>query len=141
VRGFGLTILAALLLLASVPASAQGALAPPAIHEPFTVLPCPAHPSSTLALEGCGEKALLRSDRAIDARARRIFKLLQGVARGTFVRSERAWLSYRRASCEAESSFYAGGSGQPLVYVQCEQGRNTTHLGDLAELLRTLSQH
>jgi uncharacterized protein YecT (DUF1311 family) len=115
------------------------AAAPPVIREPFTPLRCPAHAVTTVELTACAEQGVLKSDRAIDTRAKRIFALLRSQpARGSFVRGEQAWLRYRRASCAAESSVYAGGSAQPLVFATCERRRNATHLGDLADSERAL---
>jgi uncharacterized protein YecT (DUF1311 family) len=136
--------LVALAIVTGGAASAQAAetLRPPVIHEPFTLLPCPAHPHSTIALEGCAEHALLRSDHAIDARAKTIFGLLRTrSARVSFVQGEQAWLRYRRASCSAEASLYAGGTAEPVLFGSCELYRNRTHLGELAELERTLRTH
>src|SRR5581483_8597862 len=62
------------------------ALKPPVIHESFTPLPCPKHASSTLALEGCAEKAILAGDRKIDAKAHAIFFKLAPRERAGFVR-------------------------------------------------------
>jgi uncharacterized protein YecT (DUF1311 family) len=133
------SIAALLVTVAAVSAAAARAAAPPVIHEPFTPRPCPAHAVTTVELTACAEQGVLKSDRAIDARARRIFGLLRSqAARASFVRGEQAWLRYRRASCSAESSGYAGGSGQPLVFATCERHRNATHLGDLADSERAL---
>src|SRR2546426_10450601 len=125
----------------SCSASAGGAPRPPVIHESFTVLPCPAHPVSTLDMEACAEKALRHSDRAINRRAKTIFGFLRSsVARTAFVRSEQSWLRYRRASCSAQASVYAGGSAEPVAFASCEVNRNRTHLADLAEMERWLRQ-
>ena len=125
----------------ALPAAAAGAPVPPVIHEPFTVLPCPAHPSSTLAIEGCAEKSILAGDRAIDARARAIFSLLAPSARSGFVQGETSWLRYRAASCTSEASKYAGGTLEPVVYGTCVASRNRTHLEDLSDLEHTLTSH
>jgi len=118
-----------------------GAPQPPVIRESFTVLPCPAHPVSTVDLEGCAERALLRSNRAINARAKTNFGLLRSkAARTTFIRGERSWLEYRRSSCSAQASVYSGGSAQPLAFLQCEVNRNRTHLAELAQMERWLRQ-
>lgn len=133
-----------LLLSALVVTAGVAAPPPPTIHEPFaaSVLPCPRHPVATLDLEGCAEQRLLASDRAIDARVRTIYALLRSSgARADFVRGERAWLSYRRASCSAESSVEAGGSGRPVLFATCEVARNRTHLAELAQLLRVHRVH
>ena len=112
------------------------------IRESFTVLPCPANPVSTLDFEGCAEQALLGSDQTINAHASEIFGLLRpAVARNAFVRGEHSWLEYRRSSCAAESSKYAGGSLESVAFARCEQSRNGAHLSELGELERTLTQH
>ena len=51
-------LLIIVLVAAAAVSSAQAGstLKPPVIHEAFTVLPCPAHRQTTLALEGCAEK-------------------------------------------------------------------------------------
>jgi uncharacterized protein YecT (DUF1311 family) len=136
--------LAALLFLGIVASVAQAAavLKPPVIHEPFTPLPCPAHPETTLAEEGCSERVILVGDRAINGEAKVIFGLLGSPgARQAFVQGERAWLSYRRTSCSAEASAYAGGSFQPVAYASCTIARNRTHLADLVAMRRSLSHH
>ena len=100
---------------------------------------CPAHPSSTIEIEGCLEKAISRSDRRIDKSAARIFGLLrQAPDRVAFVQGEREWLSYRRHSCKAEGSIYRGGSAEPIAFLTCEKRRNLQHIADLAAMERTL---
>jgi uncharacterized protein YecT (DUF1311 family) len=134
---------AAILACCASTALAGGAAAgPPVIHEPFTVLPCPAHPKTTLDLEGCAEKAILKSDKAIDARVKSIWGVLvAGKARTSFAAGEKSWLAYRRSSCSAEASKYAGGTLEPVAFANCEVARNKTHLADLASMLVTLRQH
>jgi len=125
--------------VAGGPTAATAAEGPPVIHEPFTKLGCPAHPVSTVELEGCAEKALLASNRQVDAAASRIFRLVRSdAARKSFARGEQLWLQYRRVSCSAESSKYVGGTGGPLLYLDCEIRRNKTHLTDLLQMERTL---
>jgi uncharacterized protein YecT (DUF1311 family) len=117
-------------------------LEPPVIHEMFTPLPCPKSPRTTVALEGCSEKAILTTDRAINKQVNLIFALLRTrSAKATFVAGEKSWQRYRRSSCIAQASFYDGGSAQPVVYGNCIAARNRTHLRDLAALKATLSQH
>jgi uncharacterized protein YecT (DUF1311 family) len=125
----------------ALPAHAGGVPRPPVIRESFTPLPCSAHPKTTLAMEGCFEKTILKNDRAIDAQAKTIFGLLLPAARSQFVQSEGLWLRYRRSSCRTEASRYQGGSFQPVAFASCEVSRNQSHLKDLAELRRTLRFH
>jgi uncharacterized protein YecT (DUF1311 family) len=119
-----------------------GALEPPVIHEPFTQLPCPAHPKTTLAMEGCYEQAIVRTDRKIDAQARVIFRLLRlHAVRVTFVQGERSWLVYRHDSCAAASSHFAGGSFAPVFAATCMLDRSKAHLRDLVAMRKTLGFH
>jgi uncharacterized protein YecT (DUF1311 family) len=113
-------------------------LKPPVIHEVFTPLPCPKHPSSTLDYEGCSEQQILATDRKIDAKARAIFFKLAPRERAGFVRGEKEWLAYRKDSCAAEASKYAGGTLAGVVDAQCQAGRNKTHVAELSDLLTTL---
>ena len=109
-------------------------LRPPVISEQFTLLPCPAKPVSTLDFVGCAEHRIIRSDKAINATVEAIFARLRGTSTGAtrrFVRSERAWLAYRRAVCESRSDIYEGGSAAGIVFAKCVADRNTAHLNDL----------
>lgn len=119
----------------------EAASGPPIVAESFTKLPCPVKPQSTVEHEGCLERTVLRSDSVINARAAEIFHLLRSSAsRTAFVDGERSWLEYRRKSCKAEASIYAGGSAEPLAFLRCSVDRNKTHQTDLAALKRTI-QH
>jgi uncharacterized protein YecT (DUF1311 family) len=117
------------------------ALKPLVIRDVLTPLPCPKDPQTTVALEGCAERAILSTDRKINAQAKVIFRLLRSPrTRVTFDQGEEAWLEYRGSSCTAEASFYDGGSAQPVVNGNCIAARNRTHLRDLAAVKATLSQ-
>jgi uncharacterized protein YecT (DUF1311 family) len=123
--------------MVAIPVAA--ALRPPVIREPWTPLPCPAHPVSTTEIEGCLERAIVRSDRRIDKRAARIFRLLRHRSdRLAFVQGERAWLRYRRRSCSAEAAVYRGGSAEPVAFLSCEKRRNVRHIAELVEMEHTL---
>jgi uncharacterized protein YecT (DUF1311 family) len=121
--------------------SPAATLQPPVIHEPFTVLPCPKHASSTLAIEGCQERALLSSDLAINALTSRIFNHLRPTFRAGFVRGEIAWLAYRRRTCTAQASPEAGGTANGIEFLGCELQRNKTHLTDLHQLVQAVLVH
>jgi uncharacterized protein YecT (DUF1311 family) len=138
----GLVSFALMTSLAGAAALASVAVAgntSPVIREPWTPLPCPTHPNSTVAIEGCLERAVLRSDRRIDAKAATIVRLLRHQSdRSAFVEGEQAWLRYRRRSCSATALVYRGGSAEPVAFLRCDQDRNTRHLTDLLETERTL---
>jgi uncharacterized protein YecT (DUF1311 family) len=131
-------ILGAIVAACTVAGSAAAGTGPPQIREPFTAMPCPMHPQSTLDLEGCSEQAVLKSDAQINGRVRKIYALLSGSGRTAFATGERAWLAYRGASCKAEASPNAGGSIQPVTYANCLVSRNKTHIADLAALQTAL---
>ena len=110
------------------------------IHEPFTAVPCPLHPDTTIDVVGCQEHRVLRTDRAIDSKVRTIFPLLPtDGARSAFVAGERSWLEYRLRSCSAEASRLAGGSEHAVAVLSCDLRRNTAHLADLTAMRRTLA--
>jgi uncharacterized protein YecT (DUF1311 family) len=117
-------------------------LKPPVIHEAFTQLPCPAHPTTTQGMEGCYEKAIVSTDRKINTQARVIFGLLSShYWRLTFVTGERAWLRYREDSCAALSSTYGRGSNGPISAAVCILHRSKAHLRDLVAMRKELSFH
>jgi uncharacterized protein YecT (DUF1311 family) len=134
--------LVALLAATTVAIPTGGVPKPPVIHEVFTQLPCPAHPVSTLEMEGCFEKTIVSTDRKIDAQAKAIFGLLRSrYARLTFIRGERSWLQYRQASCSAQASKYAGGTFAGVVAAACTVDRSKAHLRDLVAMRKELSFH
>jgi uncharacterized protein YecT (DUF1311 family) len=116
-------------------------IAPPVIHEPFTALPCPLHPDTTIDVVGCQEHRVLRTDRAIDAQVTAIFRLLRTDGRrSTFATGERSWLQYRRQSCATEASRVAGGSAHAVALLSCTLHRNASHLADLTTLRKALAR-
>ena len=135
------TVLVALALALVGSAAAPRALGTPVISEGFTLLPCTAN-KTTIGLEGCAEYRIVRSDRAINRRARTIFFLLRrgnsSAAQLRFVRGERAWLRYRRALCASRSDLYEGGSAAGVVFAECEVAKNMAHLRELERFERLL---
>jgi uncharacterized protein YecT (DUF1311 family) len=120
---------------------APSAPKPPKISEGFTLLPCTAMPT-TLSLEGCAERRVVRSDAAIDRRVERIFSLLRTrndrAAQIRFVRGENAWLRYRRVVCASRADVYEGGSAALVVFGECEADVNDAHLRELRSFERVL---
>jgi uncharacterized protein YecT (DUF1311 family) len=60
--------------------------------------------------------------------------------RATFVQGERSWLRYRRQSCAAEASRFAGGTAHGVAFLTCTVQRNKAHVADLAAMRKTLAQ-
>jgi uncharacterized protein YecT (DUF1311 family) len=131
----------AALVVATSASAAVTKVAPPVIHEPFTALPCPLHPDTTIDVEGCQEHRVLRTDRQINGEVKAIFRLLRTEeVRMTFVTGERSWLRYRRQSCAAEASHYTGGTAHGIAFLSCTLQRNKAHIADLAAMRKTLAQ-
>jgi uncharacterized protein YecT (DUF1311 family) len=134
-----LATLAALALAAPLSAAAT-ALSPPVIHESFTLLPCPRHPQSTLALEGCAEQRIVATDHRIDAVAATIFKrLFDDDARRRFITAQSAWLAYRSADCTSRSDQYEGGTLAGLLAAQCTGDRSAQRLKELQQFAKALA--
>jgi uncharacterized protein YecT (DUF1311 family) len=136
-----------LLILASVaalaiPAAAAAAPPPPVVKEGFTLLPCPKNPQTTLALEGCAEHRIVKSDAIINAKVKRIYGLLNtNAAKTNFVLGERAWLAYRKASCKSRSDVYEGGTLSGVVFANCVADVNDVHVKDLTAFEKALLRH
>ena len=133
---------AALSLGAAAPAAtaapAYAAGAPPVIHETFTPLPCKGAPSqrTTLELEGCAERQVLKSDRRIDGLTTTIYGKLPGPGRASFVTASQRWLEYRDSYCSAAASPAAGGSEAPVIVAQCLASQDAEHVTDLLTFLQ-----
>ena len=132
----------ALLLVAPLAAGAAATpLSPPVIHESFTLLPCPAHPQSTLDYEGCAEHRIVHLDGRIDVVSRAIFgRLFDDAARRRFIAASKAWLAYRQADCTSMSDRYEGGTLAGLLAANCTAGRSADRLTELEAFDRSLAQ-
>lgn len=136
-----LLILAALAALAVPAAASASAPPPPVIKEGFTLLPCPKNPQTTLALEGCAEHRIVKSDAVINAKVKRIYALLGSEASKTrFVLGERAWLKARRATCLSRADLYEGGTLAGVVFANCVADLNDAHVKDLRAFEKALLQ-
>lgn len=129
----------ALSFIAPVSAGAAAPASAPVVHEQFTLLPCPSKPSTTVQIEGCDEHKVLAADKKIDALNATIFAKLTKAGRPEFVATNSDWVKYRNQACTAESSVYAGGTIQPIVYVNCLIAIDGTHLTELKTMLASLS--
>jgi uncharacterized protein YecT (DUF1311 family) len=130
----------------SIASGALGAskLSPPVIHEKFTPLPCTGQPNNrtTLEMEGCAERDILRTDATINKLAKSVFHLLRGdSARRRFIVAERAWLGFRRADCLSVSDLFQGGTEAAVIDAQCTAERNTERVKDLRTFRNDLSRN
>jgi uncharacterized protein YecT (DUF1311 family) len=126
------------------PAASAVNLVPVKIHEKFTPLPCsgaPAH-RTTLQMEGCAEKQILKTDTQVNVLEAEIFQLFtDNRARSDLNAAQRAWLGYRKADCFSLSDEFEGGTEAAVIDAQCVASRNGQRIKDLrsfkADLLRT----
>lgn len=131
---------AALLSLSALPAAAGAShISAPVIHEKFTVLACPSRPATTTQIEGCAEHRVIALDRRIDALNAKIFARLGRTGRGTFIRANDGWVSYRNAICASEASIYSGATIQPVASANCLVAIDGSHTGELKKMLVALS--
>ena len=144
-RVLKLTLAAAVMIVAAAPADASPIhsikLAPPVIHESFSVLPCAGVPGhrSTLDEEGCAEQQILRSDETIDALNVSIFAKLAGdPARRRFIAGHKAWIVYRHAYCVSLSDVFEGGTEAGVIDADCVAGVSNQHVKDLRGFLGDL---
>jgi uncharacterized protein YecT (DUF1311 family) len=125
------------------PAASTVRLKPVVIHEPFTPLPCSGAPGhrTTLQMEGCAEKQILRTDVQIDLLEAQIFPILfNDRARRDLNAAQHAWLNYRKADCLSMSDLFEGGTQAGVVDAQCEAGRNGQRVKDLRAFHRDLTR-
>jgi uncharacterized protein YecT (DUF1311 family) len=109
-------------------------LKPVVIHETFTPLPCSGAPGqrTTLQMEGCAEKQILKSDTQVNQLAAEIFSILRDDrARRDFNAAQLAWLNYRKADCFSVSDLFEGGTEAGVLDAQCVASRNTQRVKDL----------
>lgn len=136
-----LCIWGALAVGAAVAASATSRLRPPVIHESFTLLSCPAHPVSTLDLEGCAEHRILREDRRVDVEVAAIFPLLyDNAARRRLIAAQTVWLRFRAADCSSESDQYEGGTLAGVVAANCFADVDAARVTELRAFKARLSK-
>ena len=122
-------------------AASAVASGPPVIKEPFTVLPCPANPVSTLDLEGCGEHRVVAADKKVDAAASTVYGRLQdSAARGRFAAAQSAWLRFRTADCLSVSDVAEGGSLAGIDALHCDVKRSAERLKELRSFAAELAK-
>ena len=109
------------------------ALAPPILHESFTLLTC--DQATTLGMEGCAEAEVLHLDALINQRRRVIFRTLANRAsRLDFVTAETSWQRSRRLTCLSASDAYGAGTFAPVAFANCLVTVNRAHLTALHAL-------
>ena len=133
-------LVAAILSMATAASAGAATLKPPVIKEVFTPLKC-THDETTLAMEGCAEQRILKSDRTIDSLNAKIFAKLSTSGKKDFINGHNAWLKYRTAYCFSESDVFQGGTEAGVLEAQCEANISTAHVKDLQDFLASLNQN
>lgn len=72
-----------------------------------------------MTLNACAVRDAQRSDEALDATYGQLAGKLDNGARAALKKAELAWISFRDATCDFETSGYAGGSMRPMVIAGC----------------------
>ena len=78
-----------------------------------------AAPDTQAAMNACAYEDFLAATAGHAERGKAITRQLSGKPRSLFLRSQTAWLAYRTAACDFESSAAHGGSAHGMVKWQC----------------------
>ena len=78
-----------------------------------------AAPATQAAMNACAYEDFLATSAGYAERGNGIARQLSGKPRALFLRSQKAWLAYRTAACDFESSAVQGGSAHGMVKWQC----------------------
>ena len=71
-----------------------------------------------MTLNACAARDALRSDKALDAAYGTLAGKLDG-GRAALKKAEMAWIAFRDATCDFETTANAGGSMRPMVIAAC----------------------
>jgi uncharacterized protein YecT (DUF1311 family) len=107
--------LAFALLLALSPLTVDGA---PAQEKKKQTPPCD-DAGSQFEMNQCADKEYRAADAELNAVYQRLAAKLDVESRARLKTVETAWLKYRDANCEYESSFYRGGTMRPMIHAFC----------------------
>ncbi len=72
-----------------------------------------------MTLNLCAERDAQRSDKVLDATYGLLAGKLDDGGRAALKKAELAWIAFRDATCDFETSGYAGGSMRPMVIASC----------------------
>ena len=77
-------------------------------------------PVTQLDMNMCASDAYKQSDKRLnDLYNKKIQTLLSASTKKQFKAAQKSWLSFRDKSCEYEASPWEGGSGQPMIRLEC----------------------
>ena len=76
-------------------------------------------PVTQTAMNACAYEDFLAATASYAERGNAISRQLSGKPRSLFLRSQKAWLAYRTAACDFDSSAVQGGSAHGMALWQC----------------------
>jgi len=109
-------------LLAAAPSFSQH------MNEPDS--PCANEVSTSDSVE-CLSKAKASSDARLNSLYQELKKRLEGDDLKRLIATERLWVQYRDANCEAERELYAPGTGAGPAYLACLETMTRTRTKEL----------
>jgi uncharacterized protein YecT (DUF1311 family) len=126
-------------------ATARAALSPPTLPvkaSPNSVasFACPTKPVSTLDIEACEGRKLLRLDRQFNNQAALLWSVLDPSGRRMFIRAQAAWLTYRNQHCQLAARAYLGGTASGLVAGQCQTALTAARVEEVTSTLSLYCQ-
>src|SRR5713101_3365975 len=105
--------------------------------------PCPKHPLSTVAMESCSVRRLVRLNIRADKLIEVIWRRLRNdPGRRLFASAEKSWQAYANNECRSRyrvwtdpkyPHVYSGGTAAPLLYSLCLERLTAAHIHDLKE--------
>ena len=80
-----------------------------------------------------------------DAELNKVYKALLSKldesGKPLLVKAENDWIKYRESHCKFESSFYEGGSMQPMIYSGCLEGITQERIKELKQSIKELGEY
>jgi len=124
---------------------AAAATGPPRLPEkaaPDSVasFPCPKNPVSTVDVEACEGRALLRLGHVFNERVSVLWSLLDAQARKDFRAAHDAWFSYREHECAALARQAVGGTEAGVIFAQCEVALTRARVTEVTAMLNAYCQ-
>jgi len=93
-----------------------------------------AAPVTQRAMQKCAYDEFLVAQADYAGRYQALSRSLAPDARAKLLRMQQAWMRYRSAACEYESSAVAGNSAQPLVQYRCLARMTRSRVDELAAM-------
>lgn len=100
--------------------------------------PCAPEAQRSSQLMACAEREFKQASAELTRARAGLYADLEPPSRVKMRVTERAWLKYRQANCDAEASIYEGGTIQPLIRLRCMVRVTRERTAELKGQSRTL---